>query len=287
MKSLMILTVALMTTAAHAQLTGQAGNNSNATAAVQGAGSNASAATASNVSAEMTSKLDSKHAQVGDPVTAKTTASATLADGTKLPKGTKLVGQVTEVHARDKADNASHLAFRLDRAVLRDGREIPIHATLASLRPAAAMAATSANDDFSAGGLESSGGGGVMASSGSGRGRAGGLVGGTARTTGGLVQSGVGTVGGATRTVGSAGDALVGGTTATARNATGGLNGGLNGNLNSGGGLQLYHQPVAGLPGVTMSSSMNGGNAGSLDGMGRNISVDSGSQMSLAVSATN
>jgi len=279
MKSLMILTVALMTTATQAQVAGQA--NSKSTAAVQGAGSSASTAATSNVTAEMTSKLDSKHAQVGDAVTVKTTSSTTLDDGMKLPKGTKLIGQVTEVHAREKADNASHLAFRLDRAVLRDGREIPIHATLASLWMPTAMAATSANDDFAAGGFQSSGGGGAMASGGGGRAVGGGLVGGAVRSTGGLVQSGAGAVGGTERTMGSTGDGLVSGTTSAAGNATRGLNGG----LNSGGGLQLDHQPVAGMPGVALSSSMSGSNAGSLDAVGRNISVDSGAQMSLAVSA--
>lgn len=280
MKSLMILTMALTTIGAQAQISGQASGNQEA--AVQGAKSNASATTASNVSAEMTSKLDSKHAQVGDPVTAKTTSTAMLADGTKLPRGTRLVGQVTEVHARDKAENASHLAFNLNRAVLRDGREIPIHATLVGLRPPTAMASTndSAGDEMAMGGLDAGGGGAMRASGGGGRIGGGGLVGGAAHTAGGLVQSGTGTVGGATRMVGGTGEGLVQNTTTRTLGTTAGA-------LNANGAMQLDHQPVAGLPGVGLSSSMSSNNAGSLDAVGRNISVDGGSQMSLAVSASN
>ena len=43
------------------------------------------------MSGELQDKLDSKTAKVGDSVVVKT------ADGTEIPKGTKLVGRVTDV----------------------------------------------------------------------------------------------------------------------------------------------------------------------------------------------
>jgi len=107
-----------------------------------------SATEASSVSAALTKSIDTKNAHVGDQVFAKTTSAAVLTDGTRLPKGTKLVGRVTDVKAKSSADKTSHLAFSLDRAILHDGREIPVHTTLTSL--AAPAAALNTTDDLSA-----------------------------------------------------------------------------------------------------------------------------------------
>jgi hypothetical protein len=66
-------------------------------------------------------------------VSAKTTNTVTLADGTELPKGTKLVGKVTEVRAKSNSDKTSHLAFSLEQAVPKDGHEIPLRVMVTSL----------------------------------------------------------------------------------------------------------------------------------------------------------
>ncbi|HEX8811035.1 MAG TPA: hypothetical protein VF742_03495, partial [Terracidiphilus sp.] len=44
------------------------------------------------VTAELTTKLDSKTAKAGDSVVLKTTEKATMADGTVIPKGSKIMG---------------------------------------------------------------------------------------------------------------------------------------------------------------------------------------------------
>jgi hypothetical protein len=48
----------------------------------------------SPVNVELVSKLDSKTAKVGDSVVVQTKASVKTADGTEIPKGSKLVGHV-------------------------------------------------------------------------------------------------------------------------------------------------------------------------------------------------
>jgi hypothetical protein len=51
-----------------------------------------SAAAATQIAAEFTKKVDTKDAKVGDDVLARITSDAVLADGTQLPRGTRLTG---------------------------------------------------------------------------------------------------------------------------------------------------------------------------------------------------
>jgi hypothetical protein len=88
---------------------------------------------AANVSAELTKRLDSKKAKVGDEVEAKTTDEAKLPDGTDLPKGTKLKGNVIDVKAKSKEQNESHMVISLNRAELKGGKELPIRAAVTSM----------------------------------------------------------------------------------------------------------------------------------------------------------
>src|SRR5260370_3678216 len=119
-----------------------------------------SAAEATTVSAALTQKLTSKNAKVGDSVSAKTLSEARLSNGTRLPKGSKLLGHVTEVQAKGGAHHDGHIAFLFDRAVLRDGQEIPIHARLQSISAPAAPTLTD-TDALYAGGPEGPGSPGV------------------------------------------------------------------------------------------------------------------------------
>jgi hypothetical protein len=81
---------------------------------------------ATAVAAELTKRIDTKSAKQGDEVDARTTMAAKLPDGTELPSGTKLTGKVTDVKAKTKEDKSSHLAFNLDHAVLKGGKEVPV-----------------------------------------------------------------------------------------------------------------------------------------------------------------
>lgn len=88
---------------------------------------------AASVSAELTKGIDTKKAKVGDEVNAKTTSETKLPDGTDLPKGTKLTGNIVDVKAKSKEQNDSHLVLALNRAVLKDGHEVPIRAAVTSM----------------------------------------------------------------------------------------------------------------------------------------------------------
>lgn len=171
-----------------------------ASAAAKAGRASASAAQATAVSAELTKTLDTKHARVGDEVLAKTTSKATLADGTRLPRGTRLIGQVTEVQAKSHASHDAHLGFVFDRAVLKNGRQIPVDVAVRSLStPAPLAASAAASDDMMASG------GGAMAPAGSGVGGSG-LIGGTA----GVVRGTAGGAGGLAAGTPSALDATAG-----------------------------------------------------------------------------
>ena len=84
------------------------------------------------VYAELTKRIDTKKAKVGDTVEARTTSAVKLPDGTELPKGTKLVGKVTDVRARSNSDKTSHIAFNLDEALMKDGHEVPLRVMVMS-----------------------------------------------------------------------------------------------------------------------------------------------------------
>lgn len=250
----------------------------------------ASSAQASNVSAQLTRSINSKNAKVGDAVEAKTTHSAMLSDGTKLPKGTRLLGHVTQVQRESHAQHTSELAFDFDHAVLRNGREVPIHAMLTSLtapRPLNADAGFDGNAD-AGGGMMAPSGGGALRGGGGVLGAGGGAVGGGSALAGGALRSGGNLAGGAVNRVGS--------TTASADAAATGEMGAMAnaGQRNLGGALQTSANsstqgeiiPVGNMRGVSFYNTSGTDSATMLQGSGRNIDLNSGSQMTLAVSAS-
>ena len=96
--------------------------------------SEASLAGGTTIKAELNSSIDSKKAKAGDPVMAHTTEAVKSPDDrTILPKGTKLIGHVTQAAARSKGDNASTLGISFDKAVIKGGEEVPLNATIQAL----------------------------------------------------------------------------------------------------------------------------------------------------------
>lgn len=69
---------------------------------------NASLADGSSIVAELSSSVDSKKIKQGDAVNARTTADIRAHGMTILPRGTKLVGHVTEAAARAKGGVSGH-----------------------------------------------------------------------------------------------------------------------------------------------------------------------------------
>jgi hypothetical protein len=88
---------------------------------------------ATSVTAELTKGVDTKRAKVGDEINAKTTSEAKLPDGNVLPQGTKLVGNVVAVTSKSKEQKNSHLVIALNRAVTKDGHDMPIRAAVTSM----------------------------------------------------------------------------------------------------------------------------------------------------------
>lgn len=95
---------------------------------------------AASVNAELTKNLDAKHAHVGDQLEAKTTSEAKLADGTTLPRGTKLTGNVIDVTAKSKQVKDSRIVIALNRAVLKDGKQVGIQSAVTSITAPASPA---------------------------------------------------------------------------------------------------------------------------------------------------
>jgi hypothetical protein len=81
----------------------------------------------SPVTGELEGKLDSKTAKVGDRVVLKTTEKVQTSDGTVIPRGSRLVGHVTEVQAFDIEVCPGRIAIAFDRAELKNGQSIAIY----------------------------------------------------------------------------------------------------------------------------------------------------------------
>jgi hypothetical protein len=96
----------------------------------------------SPVNGELVSKLDSKTAKTGDSVVVQIKASVKTADGTEIPKGSKLVGHVLAAKPSAGGDN-SQVALQFDHFELKGGQKLPVHSQIQSIAPAGGAASTS------------------------------------------------------------------------------------------------------------------------------------------------
>ena len=115
----------------------------------------------SNVTGELTGKLDSKTAKAGDSVVLKTTENATMADGTVIPKGSKIMGHITEAQPFVANSDNGRLTLQFDQAEIKGGQTVPIKSALQTVSPAGAPIADADS------GMPASGGGSPMPSGGS------------------------------------------------------------------------------------------------------------------------
>ncbi|MFZ0743360.1 MAG: hypothetical protein WAM85_03095 [Terracidiphilus sp.] len=83
--------------------------------------------------AALIQNLDARRAKPGQEFRAKLSDTVHLKNGTELPHGTTLIGVV----ATDKMETAgqSRLALRLTQADLKDGKVVPIKATIVGVFP--------------------------------------------------------------------------------------------------------------------------------------------------------
>src|SRR5882724_10473169 len=260
------------------QTQAQASGNASAASAAsaQNGQANASLASGTAFNAALSSPIDSKKCKPGDPVNAHTTEAAKSEGKTVIPKGSKLVGHVTQASARAKGESESSLGIVFDKAILKNGQEIP-------LNNVTIQAIASAESSASAAGAAVDAMGGMGASA-AGCGMAGG-----SSALGGVTSTAGGAVGAVTNTAASAGGAA-GGTLNSAANAGGSIAGaskGAVGGLNAAGQLTWNSQGAFGLNGLNLNAAGSNATQGSvITSAGKNVHLDSGTRM-LLVSQTN
>lgn len=276
---------AQQTTAANIGSTSKAVSTTAATSSL----STANVERISSISGELEGKLDAKTARVGESVVLKTTEKVTAADGIVIPKGTRLMGHVTEAQAHDSSHADSQLGIAFDRAELKNGQSFAIHSTIESVSPRPAMTASMLmNDDDSLGGPTGGGMAGGRAATG-GRVSGGGLVSNSVERVD-VTQGSVGehmdtSASGAVYTPQSlaraAGHATSNATTNTASGARelGATSRAAASNSNRG------VTRSTGIPGVMLHTSEAASASGTLSASKKNVHLDSGTEMDLSFAA--
>ena len=187
----------------------QATGNASAAGQARAGQTDAALAGGTSMNAVLNAPVDSKKAKEGDAVTAHTT-EAVKADGkTVIPKGTKLVGHVTRASAKGKGDAESALGVAFDKAILKNGQEVPLQATIQAMAAAQTSAAIAGSDIDTMGSA-----GGSAAGSGAAGGR--GALGGVAGTAGGAMGSVTNTAANVGSVAGTAGSTVGGAANSTA-----------------------------------------------------------------------
>jgi hypothetical protein len=73
--------------------------------------------------------------KVGDSVTARMTEPTKLRDGAEIPKGTHILGKVTEIKKKPDKEGPSKLGLLFDRLQLQDGKVVQLMMALVSVAP--------------------------------------------------------------------------------------------------------------------------------------------------------
>jgi antigen 43 len=242
------------------------GSGSSSTSASANAGkSSVDISSGTKIDATLANSLDAKKSKPGDPVEARTTQDVKQDGKVLVKRGTRLVGHVTEAQARTSEQSQSQLGVIFDHAVLKNGQEVPLNATIQALASAqSTTAATAGSDDIVASD------GGMGSASGTAR-SGGGLLGGVASTAG-------ATAGGVVNTAGSA-SGSAGGTLSGATRSTGAVGG-----LTSEGRLASNSSGVFGMQGLSINSAASSATQGSMIvSSTKNVHLNSGTQMLLNV----
>jgi hypothetical protein len=243
----------------------QAGSSTAGSASAQAGQNSASISGGTELQAVLTRPLDARKNKAGDNVMAKTTQAVKSDGQVIIPKGSQLVGHVTEAKAHVKGQSESALGIVFDKAILKNGQEVPLQASIQALAVAQSAASASSGDTdlsgSSTGSAGTSAGAGVLGGVGS-------AVGGAAAGT---ADSALSAAGSATGTVHGAASGAVSG---TSQGAIGGLN--------SAGQFTSHTQGVFGLQGLNLNVAGSNSTTGTLiTSPSRNVHLDSGTRMLL------
>jgi hypothetical protein len=102
------------------------------------------------MNATLSQSIDARKAKPGDMVSATLTEDVRANGRLLLLRGTTLVGRVTEAQARTRRSDSgeepadSRLGIEFDSALLRDGQEVPINATIQAVAAGEASATSNA-----------------------------------------------------------------------------------------------------------------------------------------------
>jgi len=219
----------------------------------------------SMIYAELSKSVDAKKAKPGDEVQAKASQAVLSQGRVVIPRGSKIIGHITEAKAREQGQQQSSLGIAFDRAVLKDGTAVPMSGVsiqaIGNAQSGAALATQDDNSDLSgpASGMPSrSGMGGRSSASGGVVGGAGSTLGGAANTAGDIASSAGNTVG---RTAGT-----------------------VTGTTQAGGHLGASSHGVWNMPGLSLSASASNSTQGSvISSDKKNVKLDGGTEMVLRV----
>jgi hypothetical protein len=225
------------------------------------------------VNGELVGKLDSKTAKTGDPVVVKTTQAFRTSEGVVIPKGSRMIGHVTEVQTRGNGSQDSRVGIQFDRAELKSGESFRVQSMIESVAPPANAMAAASMDNGEDMGMVGGGGGRAMGGGHAGGGLLGGGASAVTSTTAG-VGSGLG------RTVAGSVGGSVDATSGLTSNAGAAVGNSLNGAGGATSGLEAHATSV---PGVMLQAGMAGSASGVLSASKRNVHLDSGTQMTLGV----
>jgi hypothetical protein len=252
--------------AGQAQASGNA--NASSSASLQSNQENAGLSSGTAFNTALSAPVDSKKAKPGDRINARTTEAVKSDGRIVLPKGTKLVGHVTQASARAKGESESALAITFERAILKNGQEVPLSVAIQAIASAQASASAADTDMGEMG---------SMGASATGSGRATGALGGATSTAG----STVGTVANtATHAGGVAGGAVNSTVNSTADVAS--ASRGAIGGVNAAGQLTSNSSGVFGLNGLSLNTVAYNSIQGSvITSVGKNVHLDSGTRMLL------
>jgi hypothetical protein len=79
--------------------------------------------------------IDARKNKVGDKLIARTTENVKSEGHVLIPRGSQIIGHVSEAKARSTGGPESVLGIIFDRAVLKDGREFPLPLTIQAIAP--------------------------------------------------------------------------------------------------------------------------------------------------------
>ena len=225
------------------------------------------------ITADLARGLDTKKAKEGDQIQAKVAQDVLSAGKVVLPRNSKLIGHVTEVKAGGKGEPSS-LGIAFDKAVLKDGREIPVHGVIQALAPPPRASSAPGGGAFPS----DEGGGAAM-------GGAGAPAGGYS-PAGGMGNAPIGGAPAAAPVGGTAGAATgaANGVGANTTNGAGEPNPTNQVGMTTSGRLTAGSRGVMGMPGVTIDAGgSNATNATVVTNENRNVKLDGGTQLVLRV----